>query len=142
MKLVEIKRPEFKSELKKLWIDWMLVSTTHGLSSITRTSSRLVRLIWLLCFLASFSFCVYSIIQLVVQFFNYDVLINLQVSDAKTVDFPAVRKQFNKLLLLMLNSIHKKTLLIELEGNRVQLKPDRSRRSANLHNACSSFEQY
>ena len=82
---------EVRKKIKEVWIDWMTVSTTHALPNMGKTTSQFVRFIWLACFLAAGIYCTYSIILLIIQFFSFEVLVDLRIAYARTVDFPAVK---------------------------------------------------
>lgn len=81
---------EFKYRVKQTWIEWLSSSTTHALPKIGTASSQLIRITWILSFLVAASYCLYSIIILVVEYFAYETIVNLVITDPVTTDFPAV----------------------------------------------------
>ena len=80
---------ELKLILSKTWSEWLLASTAHGLPNLSN-SSRLIRLMWAVCFFLATIYSFYSIVSLIVAYFTYDVDIHIQVVVNAPVDFPAV----------------------------------------------------
>ena len=64
--------------------------TAHGIPGISRAQNKYVRLMWIVCFLSSVSYCCYAIVSIVMSYFSFGVLINMQVIDSPNIDFPAV----------------------------------------------------
>ncbi len=58
--------------------------------SFTKAKNKYIRLMWIICLSGSISYCCYAIISVFIEFFNYGVLINIQVIDNPNIDFPAV----------------------------------------------------
>jgi hypothetical protein len=82
--------PDLATELKETFLEWCGFSTAHGIPSLSRTDSRIIRILWIVCLIASTTYCFYSIISIIVSYFSYNVLINMQIVDKSNVDFPAV----------------------------------------------------
>ena len=82
----ERKRDQFKDK----FVEWTSYSTAHGIPNIFRLESQLLKVIWILCFLVSFAYCSYTIVNIVIVFLQYGVLINQEVVSEAPVDFPAV----------------------------------------------------
>lgn len=80
----------FSKKAKVTFIEWLTTSTTHALPNIGKTNSQLIRIVWILAFLGAAIYCIYSIIFLIVEFFAYEVIVNLVISDTTPTDFPAV----------------------------------------------------
>jgi hypothetical protein len=76
-------------QIKYAFRDWALFSKTHGVSNIIRLDSKLLKVIWMLCFLTSMIYCIVAVTQLLLDFTKYEVLINQQVENEAPVDFPA-----------------------------------------------------
>ena len=89
-KLANENSSEFKYRVKETWIEWLTSSTTHALPKIGKTNSQLIRITWILSFIIAASYCLYSIIILVVEYFEYEAIVNLVITDPTTTDFPAV----------------------------------------------------
>ena len=77
-------------KLKKTFLDWCEVSTTHALSNLARARNKVVFSLWLLTFLACVAYCSYTIINIIISFLSYQVLVDLQVAHQTPVEFPAV----------------------------------------------------
>lgn len=43
--------------VKDVFKNWALTSKAHGVANIARNQHYLLRLIWIVCFLASFGYC-------------------------------------------------------------------------------------
>ena len=71
-----------------------LNTNSHGLTNIARLDSKLLRILWAVCFLASVGYCTYSCVIIVMNFLQYDVLVNQEVVYKAPVDFPAVVSLF------------------------------------------------
>jgi hypothetical protein len=84
-KLEKTKLEQMKFALE----DWGLNTKTHAVSNIFRLESRLLRIIWLLCFLASLIYCIIAVTTIIMDYLSYNVLINQQVENVSPVDFPA-----------------------------------------------------
>ena len=70
--------------------EWALNTSSHGITNIARLESKALKLMWLVCFLASLSYCVYTIVGIIQSFLQFQVLINQQVVQETPVPFPAV----------------------------------------------------
>jgi hypothetical protein len=84
------KELDFKAELKEKFLEWCEYCTTHGIPNIARNQSKLVRLVWICCLLASSSYCCFTIVNLMMSYLSYGVLINMQVVEKTPLEFPAV----------------------------------------------------
>lgn len=78
------------NQFKEKFIEWSSYSTAHGIPNIFRLESRLLKIIWILCFLTSFAYCSFTIVNIVVVYLEYGVLINQEVVSEPPVDFPVV----------------------------------------------------
>ena len=79
---------DLKEEIKQKFLEWCEYCTTHGIPNIARNQSKLIRLIWIACLLASSTYCFYSIITLMMSYLSYNVLINMQVIEEAPIFFP------------------------------------------------------
>jgi hypothetical protein len=52
-------------------IESILDSKIHGLNNVFRTKSKVVKLIWLMCFIACSSYCFHQIIVTVMAYFEF-----------------------------------------------------------------------
>ena len=77
----------FKSELTRLLEN----STWQGVPNILRAQNTLLRLVWSLAFLLAFAYSVYSIVIMLINYLDFNVLITFQsVQRFDAVEFPAV----------------------------------------------------
>lgn len=86
----EFNYPKKKDQLKQKFLEWSNSSTAHGIPNIFRIESRILRIIWIICFLAAFAYCSYTIVNIIVVYLQYDVLINQEVVIEAPIDFPVV----------------------------------------------------
>jgi hypothetical protein len=75
-----------KKELK----EWGLNSTAHGISNLCRLENKLIKIIWIICFISSFGYCISTIYNIIDNFLQFDVLINQQVVSESPIEFPAI----------------------------------------------------
>lgn len=80
----------FKDKLLNKIVSKSKRTSIHAIPGFTRSSSKIVNIIWILAFLLSTSYCCISIINIISSYFSYDVLITMEVVDRVPVDFPAV----------------------------------------------------
>jgi len=62
----------------------------HGLPLILRTKRPSLRIIWLVCFLVSFTYCFYSVTDLISLYFKYRVVTSIKFFNTSPFEFPAV----------------------------------------------------
>ena len=73
-------------------------SSLHGIPNLTSISKvfaksvryKLLTIIWLLCLLASYSACAWFLFTSIVNYFNYDVVTNIQITYLNKIIFPVV----------------------------------------------------
>ena len=65
-------------------------SSWHALPNIVRTKTLLIRIMWMICFLISFAYCSYITVLNVLDYFAFNVLVNIQMVDDYESEFPAV----------------------------------------------------
>lgn len=65
-------------------------SSFHGLSNLARTDRWFVKFIWLACFLVSLAFCSIEIVNSLIDYFEYNVVITVQTVHETSVNFPAI----------------------------------------------------
>ncbi|RNA10485.1 acid-sensing ion channel 1 isoform X2 [Brachionus plicatilis] len=77
-------------KLKKVTIDTILSSTSHGLPNVFRSTNVVIRIIWISFTLISASYCVFNIINCVIKFFDYEVTTKTRLSNEYMSLFPTV----------------------------------------------------
>ena len=80
-----------KDLIKKEFIEWTKNSTAHGITNIFKDEKpKFIRLMWLFLFVASSIYCCYSIIISLINFLDYDVLINIDIEKDILAEYPVV----------------------------------------------------
>jgi hypothetical protein len=69
---------------------WALNSKGHGIANIARSKSRLLRLIWLLAFLASLGYCFYQISLTLIYYQRHQVITKYSLINEAPAIYPAV----------------------------------------------------
>ena len=70
--------------------DLVETSSIHGLPNIVRTRRILIKIIWSLAFLASFSYAIISIINVVDDYLSYSVVVKMELVQDYNQEFPQV----------------------------------------------------
>lgn len=65
-------------------------SSIHGLPNVINTEYFVMKSIWSVVFLLAIGYCSYLIVQLIMVYFNYDVLVSISYVADYTIDFPAI----------------------------------------------------
>lgn len=78
------------NEIKKTFIEWCLVSSTHGISQFVRNDNITIKFMWLIFFLASSGLCITLLIQSMNEFFSFKVNTNIEVINDIDAYFPAI----------------------------------------------------
>lgn len=79
-----------KEKIKKIFKEWCETSTAHAIPNIARSDILLIKIIWLCCFIASTSYCIYSVITQLQSFLTYSTFISTQVIQEIPTYFPAI----------------------------------------------------
>ena len=77
-------------KVKETLYEWIMVSTSHGLPGVFRNKIYAIKIMWLLCFLASTGYCLYSVYTSIVAYFEYPV--NTQIIEVyeNPTQFPMI----------------------------------------------------
>lgn len=79
------------SQFKNLVRKWCEESTTHGLVKISDNKQHwLMRIVWLLSFLAGLTYCSYLIVLTLIDYMSYPVTTNIQVYVEQPTQLPAI----------------------------------------------------
>ena len=65
-------------------------SSCHGIPNITRTNSIIIRLVWTIAFIISFVYSILSVVQMGIEYLNFDIVVNMELIQDFNIDFPAV----------------------------------------------------
>ena len=83
--------PSLRILLKETLKDSCMDTTTHAIPNILKERSHLiVKIIWILCFLASGIYCLVSIVQTFQNYFSYPSYVTIQIVQEIPSQFPAV----------------------------------------------------
>lgn len=74
----------------KLIGEWAMSSTSHGLPNFVRHESKVLKVMWAMAVLASWTYCFYLIITSIITFFNYSTVSSIKKINEAPTDFPAV----------------------------------------------------
>ncbi|RNA06444.1 acid-sensing ion channel 5 [Brachionus plicatilis] len=65
-------------------------SSCHGLANISKSRNWFIRTLWILCFSASSSYCIYNLTLSLIDFFNYDVHTKVENHRKPSIEYPAI----------------------------------------------------
>lgn len=65
-------------------------SSIHGLPNILNSKYMFTKLVWLICFVMAISYCSFLVVQMVMSYLTYDVLVKIKYIADYNMDFPAV----------------------------------------------------
>ena len=81
-----IKYEKIKEKTKEL----LLTTTIHGIQNIAKSSHAPVKIIWFFCLMISSGYCAYLMSISFINFFEYDVITNINTIYEQQSEFPAV----------------------------------------------------
>lgn len=65
-------------------------STMHGISNAFKTRILALRIFWIIIFLVFLVYSSYTVILTIINFFQYNVIVNIEISQSFDLEFPAV----------------------------------------------------
>jgi hypothetical protein len=68
-----------KDEATDHILAWIERTTSHGLPSIVRANNIVIKIMWILFFLASLTYCSYVIIMSLIDYFKYATVVRLNL---------------------------------------------------------------
>lgn len=69
----------------------LLVSTTaHGIPKIVQSKNIIIKLMWIICTILSICACAYFLFKSLTNYFNYEVVTNINIYREEKSDFPTV----------------------------------------------------
>ena len=71
-------------------METMKESTIHGLSNTFRAKHKVSKIMWILLFLTSFSFCIFFMTQSASQYFEFNVITTIREINEDELLFPVV----------------------------------------------------
>ena len=85
---------------KVIIVEQFLTTTAHALPNIFRTGNIILKIIWLLCFLACVAYCIASMVTTISDYLTYPSYISTKIVQEVPTKFPAITlcnlKAFNK----------------------------------------------
>jgi len=79
-----------KEKIIEKSIEIALGSTSHGIPNIFRNDKACLKLMWLLLLLFGISTGIYTIVESIINYFNYDVVTSINVINEIPNEFPAI----------------------------------------------------
>ena len=77
--------------IKQEFIEWTKNSTAHGITNLFKDEKpKFIRLMWFVLFIGSFGYCCYSIIISLINFLEFEVLINIDIEKDILAEYPTV----------------------------------------------------
>ncbi|GFO27945.1 acid-sensing ion channel 1 [Plakobranchus ocellatus] len=84
-------KPDAVEEITEPWVSFGRDSSCHGVKNIeNRERSKTARLIWLLITLGMTSGLIYSVIELVINYYEYNTVTRTEVKVADNIIFPSI----------------------------------------------------
>ena len=65
-------------------------STIHGIPNLLNSDYRVMKLIWVVCFMLAFVYSSYISVNMIISFYNYDVSVTINYESDYFMDFPAI----------------------------------------------------
>ena len=78
------------ASFKVIIVEYFLTTTAHALPNIFRTGNTILKIIWLLCFLTSASYCIASMSTVLKEFLTYPSYIDTEIIQQVSSQFPAI----------------------------------------------------
>ena len=79
-----------KHKIKKILIDIVLSSTSHGLPNIFKSNRLLLKIMWTFFLLVSLSYCSFSIIKSINSYYSWEYVTNIDIIQEVPTEFPAI----------------------------------------------------
>ncbi|CAF0942247.1 unnamed protein product [Brachionus calyciflorus] len=78
------------NEIKKIILDNIESSTSHGFPNILRSESYIIKFMWTLCLLISSGYCAYCLTKSFQDYFSYETDTQLNYKRVSQIEFPTV----------------------------------------------------
>lgn len=85
-----LKEPTLGTKIREVSLEWIKMSTSHGLPRVFQTDQMYLKIFWFILFIVSTGCCIYLTYASVVSFFEYDVIVNIAVNKEQSMLFPAI----------------------------------------------------
>ena len=80
----------FKARVKEKIRDLGESTTSHAIPNIVRSNSKLIRIMWLLFFMGALTYSLYTIVNSIMLYLQYNANIQIDIKRVTITDFPAV----------------------------------------------------
>ena len=77
-------------KIRKVFKEWSVYTSFHGIPRVISGKYIFINILWLAFFLASFGYCTYRLIDVILVYNNYEIQTNIYVSTESEIEFPAV----------------------------------------------------
>ncbi|CAF0803389.1 unnamed protein product [Brachionus calyciflorus] len=78
------------NEIKKIILDNIESSTSHGFPNIVRSESYILKFMWTLCLLISSGYCAYCLTKSFQDYFSYETDTQLKFKRVSQIEFPTI----------------------------------------------------
>jgi hypothetical protein len=96
-------------------------STVHGLPKALKANYLISKIVWILFFIGSISYCIYLILTAISSFFQYNTVTNIETKTEIPADFPVITicnlNQFQKNNSLDVLKNYSEASLVKLLSN-------------------------
>jgi hypothetical protein len=103
-KKIKLTIPQLKIDHKQVR-EILLVSTFHGIPNLVRNNNRILKSIWLICFILSSSICIYFLKKAIVEYINFNKVSKIDVIYEEPAEFPTISICDRDIHNLSLNNI-------------------------------------
>ncbi|CAF0707240.1 unnamed protein product [Brachionus calyciflorus] len=83
-------KKKISSEIKKIILENIESSTSHGFPNIVRNESFILKLMWTLCLLVSSGYCAYCLTKSFQDYFSYETDTQMKFKRVSQIEFPTV----------------------------------------------------
>lgn len=83
-------KAQVKDKVKEKFVEWSQSSTSHGYPNIFRTKNIIVKIMWLIFFLAGLGVGIYMVIRGVREYLEWNVTTTIRKIKADSLVFPTV----------------------------------------------------
>jgi hypothetical protein len=88
-KKIKLTIPQLKIDHKQVR-EILLGSTFHGIPNLVRNNNRILKSIWLICFILSSSICIYFLKKAIVEYLNFNKVSKIDVIYEEPAEFPTI----------------------------------------------------
>jgi hypothetical protein len=78
------------AKIKEILKETALSSTSHGIPNIVRSTSSILKVIWMACFIASTGFCSYLVVKSIMSYLDREVVTKISVIYENPSTFPTI----------------------------------------------------